>query len=94
MSKSRYVYPKKNGSESRFVHQSDDPKTLRAIGRKSALSAVRENHALGLPVTYINKSQIIQEGADGQKKVIGHRNIKEKRSTGVSKGDVIRVKKG
>jgi len=41
-------------------------KSLRAIGRESARDAVRENKALGLPVTYINRGRVIQEQPDGK----------------------------
>lgn len=92
MSSSKYIYSNKNGSK--FASQPENPKSLRSIGRKSARSAVRENKALGLPVTYIKRGKVIREKADGQKEIIGQRSTTTTHSTGVSKGDVIRVQKG
>jgi len=78
----------KNGKLSPTEHSA----SLRRIGRKSALSALRENKALGLPVTYMNKGRVIKEHPDGQKVVIG-RITNWSGNVGVSKGDVIRAKK-
>lgn len=87
MSSKKHISP--NGKESPTEHS----KSLRTIGRKSARSALRENKALGLPVTYINRNRVIQEKPNGEKIVIGRRDVRSHASD-VSKGDVIRVKRG
>ncbi|MEX2410982.1 MAG: hypothetical protein WD607_06340 [Candidatus Paceibacterota bacterium] len=80
----------KNGKESPAAYR----KSLRSIGRRSARSAVRENEALGLPVTYMNRGRVIKESPSGRKAVIAERKAPIPGSLGVSKGDVIHVKKG
>ena len=40
-------------------------------GKLSAELSIRENKALGLPITYLDGGQIIREFADGRKEVIG-----------------------
>ena len=40
-------------------------------GKLSAERSIRENKALGLPITYLEDGQIIREFADGRKEIIG-----------------------
>ena len=41
------------------------------IGKLSAERSIRENKALGLPITYLEGDTIIKEHADGRMEVIG-----------------------
>ncbi len=72
--------------------QIENLKLLRAIGRKSARNALRENKELGSPVTYINRDSVIKELPDGEKVIL--KKLPHSRTSEFSKGDVIRIEKG
>lgn len=54
--------------------------------------AIRENKALGLPITYLEDGKIIKEHADGSKEIM---RIKEKSplTFTIKKGTILRFKK-
>lgn len=82
---------RKRSASSKRVTSKQYAKSLRSIGRKSAREAYRENKALKLPVTYISRGKVVQETADGEKRVLD--TLDPVSSIVVSKGTVKRVKK-
>ena len=60
--------------------------------KSSTERAIRENKALGLPITYLEDGKIIKEHADGSKEIM---RIKEKSplTFTIKKGTILRFKK-
>jgi hypothetical protein len=65
---------------------------LKKIVKKASERAIRENKALGLPITYLEDGKIIKEYANGTKEVL---RVKEKvqGSPTIKKGTILHVKK-
>lgn len=65
---------------------------LKKIVKKASERAIRENKALGLPITYLEDGKIIKEYADGSKEIM---RIKEKSplTFTIKKGTILRFKK-
>ena len=49
----------------------DNTRYLQSVTKIAARKAVESSKALGLPVTYMEGDEIIEEAADGTKKVVG-----------------------
>jgi large subunit ribosomal protein L34 len=68
ISKAREAYIKKRVIK---VAATDYPLFLQNAGKMASRKAIEDSKALGLPVTYLEGGQLIEEAADGTRKVIG-----------------------
>lgn len=69
----------------------DDAQQIKRAIRNTAAKAIAESKDLGLTITYVKDGKIIEEAADGSKKIVGNveRDIKNK----YYKGQKLYVKK-
>ncbi len=65
---------------------------LKKIVKNASERAVRENRALGLPNTYLEKGKIIKEYPNGSKEIIGVQDV-TKPIYRLKKGTILHVKK-
>jgi hypothetical protein len=54
------------------VNPLDNIQYLQSSGNIASRKAIENSKALGLPITYAEGNDIIEETADGNKKIIGH----------------------
>lgn len=54
-----------------FISDSKQTSFLIEMGKLSGQLSIRENKALGLPITYLEDGKIIREYSDGRKEEIG-----------------------
>jgi hypothetical protein len=69
-----------------------DREQLKTSLKSASERAIRENKALGLPITYLEDGKIIKEHADGSKEII---RVKEKSplTSTIKKGTILHVKR-